>query len=193
MPARSYFTGAACALHRLISRDASHSSSSSFGITPSFASFSEITPQSIFSWVRRFEKCSRFHCENSVEHAPRAIGLFDRFRSYAAMPNSSAMKVACAMASSFDTHLALPFRIIFTASIPCNVRQALKNEPYPFASHVRFFTVRWSCSTSLCRLPDYAACLVRRAGFAGGGLVFAFGAIGIIRDFPERSEGHPLA
>jgi len=65
------------------------------------------------------------------------------------MPNSSAMKVACAIASAFATHLTLPFRIICTASIPCKVRQAVKNEPYPFASHVRFFTVRWSCSTTL--------------------------------------------
>src|SRR5262245_60189256 len=89
---------------------------------------------------------------NSVEHTPDGEwGLFGRFRSYAAMPNSSAMKVACAIASSLATHLALPFRIIFTASIPCNVRQAVKNEPYPFASHVRFFTVRWSCSTTLFR------------------------------------------
>src|SRR5215469_2526851 len=48
------------------------------------------------------------------------------------MPNSSAMKVAWAIASFLSTHLALPFRIIFTASIPCNVRQAVTNEPYPF-------------------------------------------------------------
>jgi hypothetical protein len=58
------------------------------------------------------------------------------------MPNSSAMNVAWAIASSFATHLALPLRIIFTASIPCNVRQAVKNQPYAFASHVRFFTAR---------------------------------------------------
>ena len=36
-------------------------------------------------------------------------------------------------------------------SIPCNVRHALANEPYPFASQVRFFTMRWSCSTTLFR------------------------------------------
>src|SRR5262252_7991172 len=59
---------------------------------------------------------------NSVEDPPDGEwGLFDRFRSYAAMPNSSAMKVACAIASSFATHLTLPFRIICTASIPCKV------------------------------------------------------------------------
>src|SRR5262245_1195550 len=54
------------------------------------------------------------------------------------MPNSSAMKVACAIESYFATHLNLPFRITCTASIPCKVRQAVNNEPYPFASQVRF-------------------------------------------------------
>jgi len=49
------------------------------------------------------------------------------------MPNSSAMKVACAIASSFATHLTLPFRIMCSASIPCKVREAVKNEPYPCA------------------------------------------------------------
>ena len=44
-----------------------------------------------------------------------------------------------------------PFRIMFTASMPCNVRHAVMSEPYPLASHVRFFTVRWSCSTTLLR------------------------------------------
>src|SRR5215813_11120841 len=48
----------------------------------------------------------------------RRLRLFDGFRSYAAMPNSSAMKVACAIAFSFATHLALPFRIICTAWMP---------------------------------------------------------------------------
>ena len=66
---------------------------------------------------------------NSVEHAPDGEwGCSIDFGSYPAMPNSSAMKVAWAIASSLATHLALPFRIIFTASIPCNVRQAVKNE-----------------------------------------------------------------
>src|SRR5262244_835348 len=78
-----------------------------------------------------------------------AIGVVRSISGYAAMPNNSAMKVVCAIASSFATHLALPFRIICTASIPGKVREAVKNEPYPFASHVRFFTVRWSCSTTL--------------------------------------------
>src|SRR5215471_19720568 len=91
------------------------------------------------------------HVERRVTRADGHWGLFDRFRSYAAMPNSSAMKVACAIASSFATHLTLPFRIICTASMPCKVRQAVKSEPYPFASHVRFFTMRWSCSTTLFR------------------------------------------
>jgi len=56
------------------------------------------------------------------------------------MPKSSAMKLACAMISSLATHLTRPFRIISTASIPCKVRHAVTNEPYPFASQVRFFT-----------------------------------------------------
>ena len=57
------------------------------------------------------------------------------------MPNSSAVKVACAIASSYATYLTLRFRMICSASIPCKIRQAVKNEPYPFASYVRFFTV----------------------------------------------------
>ena len=48
---------------------------------------------------------------------------------YAARPNSSAMKSACVMLSSLATHLARPFRIMFIASIPCNVRHAVTNEP----------------------------------------------------------------
>ena len=48
---------------------------------------------------------------------------------YAAMPNSSAMKCACPTVSPLASHLTLPFRIMATASIPCNVRQALWNEP----------------------------------------------------------------
>ena len=67
------------------------------------------------------------------------------------MPKSSAMKVACSIQSSLETHLARPLRIMLTASIPCSVRHAVTSEPYPFASHVRFFTVRWSCSTTLLR------------------------------------------
>jgi hypothetical protein len=75
------------------------------------------------------------------------------------------MKVACARHSSLATHLARPFRIMFTASIPCNVRHAVTSEPSPLASYVRFFTVRWSCSTTLLRHctdvvgPDEAICL----------------------------------
>jgi hypothetical protein len=45
------------------------------------------------------------------------------------MPNSAEMKRACAMVSPFATHLALPLRIMCTASIPCNVRHAVINEP----------------------------------------------------------------
>ena len=67
------------------------------------------------------------------------------------MPNSLAMNLGCPIASPFATHRTLPFRIMCTASIPCNVRHAVGNEPYPFASQVRFFTVRWSCSMMLSR------------------------------------------
>src|SRR5262249_11524807 len=97
------------------------------------------------------ELSTGFHCEIQLNVREQPLKLFDRFRSYATIPNSSAMKVACAITSSFATHLTLPFRIIYSASIPCKVRQAVKNEPYPFASHVRFFTVQWSCSTTLFR------------------------------------------
>ena len=45
------------------------------------------------------------------------------------MPNSAEMKSVCAMVSPFATHLAPPLRILFTASIPCNVRHAVANEP----------------------------------------------------------------
>jgi hypothetical protein len=46
-------------------------------------------------------------------------------------------------------HSALPNHVY--SSIPCSVRQAVRKEPYPFASHTRFFTVRWSCSITLLR------------------------------------------
>src|SRR6516164_1433047 len=71
--------------------------------------------------------------------------------SYAASPNSSATNAAGPIESPLATHRTRPFRIMFHASIPCNVRHALTNEPYPCASQVRFFTVRWSCSTTLLR------------------------------------------
>src|SRR6476469_9289137 len=58
------------------------------------------------------------------------------------MLKSSAMKAACAMESPLGIHLTRPFRIISTASMPCNVRQAEANEPLPFANQTRFFTVR---------------------------------------------------
>jgi hypothetical protein len=47
---------------------------------------------------------------NSIERAPTVIGVARSIRSYAATPNSSATRVACAIASSFTTHLTLPFR-----------------------------------------------------------------------------------
>jgi hypothetical protein len=38
-------------------------------------------------------------------------------------------------------HGTLPFRIIFIASILRRVRHAVRNDPYPLASHTRCFTV----------------------------------------------------
>src|SRR5215472_11617429 len=43
------------------------------------------------------------------------------------MPNNSLMKSAAATASCLAIHLTRPFRIMFTASIPCNVRHAVGN------------------------------------------------------------------
>ena len=43
---------------------------------------------------------------------------------------------------TLPTHLARPFRIMWTASIPCNVRQAVENDWYPLASQTRFFETR---------------------------------------------------
>ena len=41
--------------------------------------------------------------------------------SYAASPNSSATNAACPIESPLATHRTRPFRIMFHASIPCNV------------------------------------------------------------------------
>jgi hypothetical protein len=41
------------------------------------------------------------------------------------MPNNSLMKSAAATASCLATYLTRPFRIMFIASIPCNVRHAV--------------------------------------------------------------------
>ena len=45
--------------------------------------------------------------------------------AYLAVPNSSATKRASPIASPLATPLTLPFRIMFIASMPCNVRHAL--------------------------------------------------------------------
>ena len=66
-----------------------------------------------------------------------------------ANPNSSLINCSCARGSPLPTHLARPFRITWTASIPCNVRHAVENDWYPHASQTRFFDTRWSCSTTL--------------------------------------------
>ena len=51
-------------------------------------------------------------------------------------------------ASPLDSHLTRPLLIMCIVSIPCKVRHALRNEPYPFASQtlVAIFqrsTARW--------------------------------------------------
>src|SRR5215831_20340820 len=66
-----------------------------------------------------------------------------------ASPNSSSINCSCASGSPLLTHLARPFRIMWTASIPCNVRHAVEKDWYPLASQTRFFETRWSCSTTL--------------------------------------------
>ena len=58
------------------------------------------------------------------------------------MLNNLLMNRAWATTSPLTTRRTLPFRIILTASIPRNVRQAVLNDPYPLASHTRFLTVR---------------------------------------------------
>ena len=50
---------------------------------------------------------------------------------------------------TFGHHLARPFRIMWTASIPGNVRHAVEKDWYPLASQTRFFETRWSSSTTL--------------------------------------------
>jgi hypothetical protein len=57
-------------------------------------------------------------------------------------PNSSSVNCSCASGSPLPTHLARPFRIMWTASIPYNVSQAVENDWYPLASQTRFFETR---------------------------------------------------
>src|SRR5262250_985309 len=66
-----------------------------------------------------------------------------------ASPTSSSITCSWASGSPLLTHLARPFRIMWTASIPCDVRHAVENDWYPLASQTRFFETRWSCSTTL--------------------------------------------
>jgi len=64
-------------------------------------------------------------------------------------PNSSSINCSCASGSPLPAHLARPFRIMCTASIPCSVRHADENDWYTLANQTRFFETRWSCSTTL--------------------------------------------
>src|SRR6516165_2508299 len=50
------------------------------------------------------------------------------------------MNCSCASGSPLPTHLARPFRIMWTASIPCNVRQAVENDWYLLANHQYSFS-----------------------------------------------------
>ena len=71
----------------------------------------------------------RFYCENRHGMVSTRHGRDGGSLNQAAMPNSSPMKLACAMESSLGIHRTRPFRIICIASIPCNVRHAVANEP----------------------------------------------------------------
>jgi len=57
------------------------------------------------------------------------------------MPNNFPMNRACPTQSPRATHRTLPLRIRLTASMPCNVRHALWNEP-SIAIRLLHFTVR---------------------------------------------------
>ena len=82
--------------------------------------------------------------ENARSSAPRS-----KCQRQIASPNSLSINCSCASGSPWLTHLARPLRIMWTASIPCNVRHAVENDWYPLASQTRFFETRWSCSITL--------------------------------------------
>src|SRR5215471_6590791 len=85
-----------------------------------------------------------FRCENS--RMLRSPDLRTKSQRQMASPNSSSINCSCASGSPLLTHLARPFRIMWTA---CNVRHTVEKDWYPLASHTRFFETRWSCSTTL--------------------------------------------
>lgn len=91
----------------------------------------------------------RYCCENS--RTQRSPAPQPKCQRQIASPNSSPTNCSCASRSPLPTHLARPFRIMCTASIPCIVRHAIAKDWYPLVSQTRFFETRWSCSTTLFR------------------------------------------
>jgi hypothetical protein len=63
-------------------------------------------------------------------------GIVAKIRAYA----TKQLVDNCIWASGSPllTHLARPFRIMWTASIPCNVGHAVEKDWYPLASQTRF-------------------------------------------------------
>ena len=75
--------------------------------------------------------------ENARSASPRP-----KCRRQIANPNNSSINSSCASGSPFLTHLPRPFRIMWTASISCNVRHAVEKDWYPLASQTIFFETR---------------------------------------------------
>src|SRR5258708_38675639 len=61
------------------------------------------------------------------------------------------MNAACLELSLLCTPCICPFLIMFIASYPCNVRQAVSNEKKPIPGFTSRLMKRWSCSTRLLR------------------------------------------
>lgn len=110
---------------------------------PGFYGLSSFCPELAF--CNHSGSIAKFRLTCCEPRAMPAIGLLN----LAVRPNNSATNLACAIESFFATHHTLLFRIMYTVSIPCNVRHVVQNDPYPFASQIRCLTVRWLCSTTL--------------------------------------------
>src|ERR1700716_604538 len=61
------------------------------------------------------------------------------------------MNVAWLGLSPFSTPCICPFLIMFIASYPCSVRQAVSKEKKPIPGFTSRLMKRWSCSTRLLR------------------------------------------
>ena len=68
----------------------------------------------------------RYRCENSRMRDRRPWGPNDQCQIVS--PNSSPINCSCASGSPLPTHLARPFRIMWTASIPFNVLHVVEND-----------------------------------------------------------------